>query len=1701
MAKKVKRSMGRYRLPVFIVGVLLVIGALAVLIIGLINFTGDQDVSDDQTNPVYVDTSEDALDSGTTDESEESQMHIALSDGQAEPQASEYTPLANGEPLSEEEIERIMARLPELVMESEDQEDFKLPEESLPPPRTGETLPEMFPLPENVEPVKVDSGPLEVLRFAPEGEIPLAPFVNVTFNQPMVPLTSLGDLAAEDVPVLIEPTLPGTWRWLGTKTLTFEYDSAEIDRLPMATEYRVTVPAGTESAVGRELAEAVDWTFSTPPPKMISQYPYDEPQPLDPSFFVAFDQRINPAAVLETIKVTAGGQPVGLRLATEEEVKADEQVSRLVETTGEGRWLAFRAVEPLPADTGIAVDVGPGTPSAEGPLVTKDVQRYHFHTYAPLRIVDHGCSWYDPCRPLSPLYIRFNNPIKTEAYNDSMLSIEPSIPGATVNIIWDTIHIKGATEGNTTYHVTVDGDIGDVFGQKMGADERLSFRIGPAEPLLTGPESILVTLDPAAKEPVFSVYTINYNKLDVKIYAVEPSDWTDFKEYLREYRRTDNPRKPPGRLLKEETLRVEAASDTLTEVGIELSEVMDGDFGQYIVIVEPPRSLFGGDDDRYWQTVHAWVQVTQIGLDAFVDHSEMIAWTTALKDGTPLAGVTIEGGSAGLGAVTGEDGIARFNLPQDGAVYLVARRGEDMAMLPSSTYYWGDDAWYPRPVKDEIRWYVFDDRQMYRPGEEVHVKGWMRRVGGKQDGDVGLLGNVVTGVNYQVIGPQGNELGNGRSEVNALGGFDFAFSLPDNANLGYAQIILNVEGGSGLNGDGYHHSFQIQEFRRPEFEVKARNETAGPYFSGEHAIVAVEANYYAGGPLPNAEVSWYVTSSRGHYEPPNWPDFNFGIWQPWWWYYEPAYEAETFGPYGEYQNETYSGVTDAAGEHYLRLDFDEGGELQPVSVLAEATVFDVNRQAWAGMTSLLVHPAELYVGMRSDHTFVERGTPLDIDLIVTDLDGAPITDRPIIVSAARLEWKYDKGNWQEIEVDIQECTVGSQLEPVTCTFQTELGGKYQITALVTDDKGRQNKCQITRWVSGGQQPPSRKVEQEQVTLIPDKEIYQPGDVAKVLVQVPFSPAESLLTISRSGILYTERFRIDEGTITLEIPIEELHIPNLRVQVDVVGAASRLDDQGELVGDVPPRPAYASGTINLNIPPLGRTLTLQATPRHKEVEPGGETIIDTLLTDATGKPVPGAELAVVVVDEAILALSNYQLADPVAVFYRHRPADLSSHYARSSIVLLDPLALRDETRGEGDLAAQALGTAVMEKEEGMLAMEAPAAAPAEDMAEAQPQPIRIRMDFNPLATFAPDVRTDANGRAQVAVQLPDNLTRYRVMVVAVDDGKRFGSVEANLTARLPLMVRPSAPRFLNFGDSFELPVVVQNQTAEPLTADVVVRGSNIEFTAETGLRVTIPGNDRLEVRFPASTIMAGTARVQIAAVAGDFADAATIDLPVYTPATTEAFATYGVVDNGSVVQPVASPSGVFPQYGGLEISTSSTALQALTDAVLYLVSYPFDCTEQIASRILAVAALRDVLTAFSAEGLPSPREMEEAVERDIEMLQLLQNDDGGFPYWRRGHDSIPYHTIHVAHALQRAKLKGFEVPVDMQQFVLEYLRYIEDHYPSWYSLRLRRTLSAYALYVRDMMGDRDVEKARRLLAEAELEEFSLEAIGWLWMVLS
>lgn len=1409
--------------------------------------------------------------------------------------------------------------------------------------------------------------------------------------------------------------------------------------------------------------------------------------------------------MLKTIRVSAGKGELPLRLATSEEIQADENVKELVKNAEKDRWLAFRAIDAngdtkfaLPVNSYMRVTIGPGTPSAEGPRTTDAKQEFYFSTFGPLHVTRSECGYSHRCAPQEPWQIEFNNVINATAFQESQVSIQPATEGMETVVQGKILTINGFKKPDTTFKLTLDKSITDVFGQKLGKDVTMEFKVGPNNPLISLSGRGFVVLDPEGPRQL-SLYTVNYQTVKVNLYAVEPRDWTKLQIFrqLQYSGPSESERKEatlPGRLIYSKLIELRGAPNDMIETEIDLAPAFKNGFGQALVAVESitPAS------DRFHSPVLCWAQATQIGLDAFVDNKQLIGWANSLVEGSPLSDVKMELIPAEVSSTTGTDGLATLPLKpaSDSAKgVLVARRGDDVAILPEDPYSWWRGSWQLKPQTDELVWYIFDDRKLYRPGEEVHIKGWIRRIGTGSDGDVGPLKGAIKTLNYVIEDEQNNEIRKGELIPNAFGGFDLAFKLPENMNLGTASVKFEASSTmKAFDHQDFSHRFLVQEFRRPEFEVSAKNETEGPLFVGDHADVSVSANYFAGGGLANTEVKWSVSSIPTTFTPPNRGDYSFGKWVPWW-----SDESES----EERNNENFTGHTDASGKHRLRIDFDSVRPARPTSLVAEASVQDVNRQTWTSQATILVHPANLYVGLRSEKMFVPQGEPLVVQTIVTDLDGQAIGDREVKMQAVRLDWKQVQGKWIEVESNPQDCVVQSKADAARCTFTSKEGGRYRVTATIRDDRGRENESELSLWVAGGKQPPNYGVEKQKVELIPDRKEYKAGDTAEVLVQAPFYPAEATMTLRRSGIVKAVRFRIEEPTYTLRVPIEETWTPNVHVQVDLVGAETQEGAERRL-------PAFASGEINLSIPPLSRKLDVVASPREKILEPAADTTIDIEVKDAAGKRVGNSEVAVVVVDESVLALTNYHLRDPLTFFYTEREANTTDYHSRTHLQISEVAGIGFGL-GEGGSG----GAGRFNYSLGMVSETVTVTSAGVDFSldgiDADVEEIALRENFNALAIFAPSVRTDANGRAQVKVKLPDNLTRYRVLAVAVVGGNQFGAGESTITARLPLMARPSAPRFLNFGDRFELPIVVQNQTDAPLVVDVAVRATNATLVKTSGAdasllntagrRVNVPANDRVEVRIPAAAVNAGIARFQIGAVSGQWSDAAEVELPVWTPATTEAFATYGELDHGAINQPVKAPANVFPQFGGLEIETSSTQLQALTDAVIYLTSYPYECSEQLASRIITIAALRDVLTAFKAKDLPSPQAMEAAVMRDLKRLQGMQNEDGGFGFWQRGNVSWPYLSIHVAHAFARAKQEKFDVPKTTIDRSREYLREIESHIPSEYSVEARRAVVAYALYVRAQLGDRDVDRAQSLIAEAGLEKLSMESIGWLLSVLS
>ena len=183
------------------------------------------------------------------------------------------------------------------------------------------------------------------------------------------------------------------------------------------------------------------------------------------------------------------------------------------------------------------------------------------------------------------------------------------------------------------------------------------------------------------------------------------------------------------------------------------------------------------------------MQRTTLGVDAIADNDELLIWTTDLTTGAPVGGVAVELVGDGRTVTTDADGLARVELGGASVVGLSASAGDRQALLPASWY----QPWTGSTPADEARWYVFDDRGIYRPGETVRLTGWVRRLPWADDTHLQLIQDVGD-VGYQVTDPQGVELASGTTPLNALGGFNLAVDLPEGANLGPAYVNFSLPG-------------------------------------------------------------------------------------------------------------------------------------------------------------------------------------------------------------------------------------------------------------------------------------------------------------------------------------------------------------------------------------------------------------------------------------------------------------------------------------------------------------------------------------------------------------------------------------------------------------------------------------------------------------------------------------------------------------------------------------------------------------------------------------------------------------------------------------------------------------------------------------------------------------------------------------------
>ncbi len=1568
-------------------------------------------------------------------------------------------------------------------------------------------------------------GPLSIERHGPTGPQTLVDAVRLSFNQPMVPLADIDTLKAAAIPFTIEPAVPGEVKWLGTRTLAFV---PEAGRMPLSTKYTVTVPAGVASTWGKSLAKKFTWNFSTPAMELESATPWDGASnvELSPTITLWFNQAAERTAVVTALTLTSKGDRMGLVPAPPPKAGATP--------SPDSEWKAARAVwlvpeRPLRPNTRYVLTLPPGV-YGEGPTPSTTIKST-FTTYPPLTLAKAKC--WGVCHADYGITLDASTNL-SDPDIAAKVHVDPEPEGLTVIPRSSAIVLGGKFEGRTRYTVTVDAGLRDTHGQTLAKDFKLTTTLGPPSPSVsfaTTAGDPVVIERAATKEIELLVSGVKNVELHARALAV--ADISDFLDAYPDGEHRNWPRAhDPATYTK--MFGTPGAMRRGERLTLDLGPALAG--GEHLWITTRSNPIKNSSwVDRYG--VHKLVEVTDLGVATILDRDSGMAMVTRLSNGEPVAGATVSLHSRTSAAplwtgTTNAEGLAEIEqgTGSSGTLLVVKHEGDsavlrvDRGDLRGRWRYGATQA-----QQDSARAFFYTDRTPYKPGDTVHLAGILRNETRGPKGGVELWRSDFT-AKYRVTSPRGIEVAKGELRVGRMGTFSVDIPTEPDQGTGNFQFVLTVS--RLLKSDSnFYHSFPVETYRAPEFTVAVKRPTSTPLRFGDTLVAEIHGDYLHGSPLVGGDVQYVLRRTQTDFQPAGAINdgFSFGTRS------HGGFGRGGFGRHGFGWGPSYGSTVVSQGpgqlddrgilsvEHALlavepppegsptpaaatpKAKTEDEGPPPPATFTLSATVTDENRQAIAGEGSFVVHPATVYVGLRSEQTVLREGERATLEAVLVDLEGERVLDQPVALALLRREttrtavekqgrWIYESNT---VEHEAGSCSLTSSLVPATCELDVGKGGTYVVRGTAEDAQGNPTRSEMRLFVHGKDAVVWENTERR-VDLVPDKREYQPGDTATVLVRSPFDQARGFVVVEREGISRSIPVTIEGGATTVEIPIEIEMMP--AVTLSALLTRGRTEVAGAPKGQDLGMPAAASGQLQLPVSTDARRIAIELSPSATELAPGDTMTLSLQTATADGEALPAA-VALMVVDEGVLSLMGHKTPDPLS-FFHHTRSDDVWHYALQTAVLaretpppagtttaesgeqaigLGNIGLIGHGGGGGsgqgygrgapggfgaryyrDEADDMAGAPEPEESRAMPAKpmskaKAPSRRRADlkrsasaktgallDPTAAMAQPVSLREVFATTAFWEAEVMTDAQGKATVEIPMPENLTSFRIMAVAVDPAQadRFGHGDTTVRVRKPLMLRPSLPRFANFGDTFEASVMVDNQTGEDQAVLVGTRGTNVTLPAETQKMLDIPAGQSREVRFDMEVLAVGTMRLQFAALSNGGRDATELSLPVHYPATAEAFADYGMIETATQ-RTIAPPADALRGFGGLELSMSSTALSGLEDAVDYLVTYPYECAEQTASRVLPIFALSKILDEFPVAGLRDKMARNRLADDGIERLLSKQNRDGGFGYWIKG-ESWPYLSNWVTFALLEGKRAGYDVNDKALTRALSYVENFVTH---------------------------------------------------------
>ena len=986
------------------------------------------------------------------------------------------------------------------------------------------------------------------------------------------------------------------------------------------------------------------------------------------------------------------------------------------------------------------------------------------------------------------------------------------------------------------------------------------------------------------------------------------------------------------------------------------------------------------------------VIVTDIGIAIKQSSTDLLVWANGINSLEPVTGGLIkvysEQNQEIFNGQTDENGIAHItgdmSAEEKEPFLITIEDGNDISYLkldgtkivPDKNI--GGAAY----LSSDYDAYLFSDRGIYRPGETVHFKAVMR---GR---DLDAIDQTFP-VSLKIIRPDGREYRTVTGNLNEWGTIAYDIELPKYVMTGKYRLELHIPSSKKILGKS---QIAVEDFVPPQIRVKADSKQQR---ITTNFLYTVHANHLFGSPASGLAVSSRIHLQSSLFMPDGWDGYQFS------------------NPENKLKNVNKKvGAKKLDNNGNSSFTYKIPKQLKPssaIKAIASVTVTEMSGRAVSTYLSRIVDIYSHYVGIKRLHCgdIVKVGEEQLVALAAVTPDGLAADEvSSLQIDISRIEWSsvLKKNNDKTYSYQSERRLIPVSKDEVTLdqgmasySFTPSVAGQYLLTVTSAAANGGSASIEFyagspdDEWQSWSLDKPGH------VELVCDKDSYEVGEEADLLIKSPFA-GKALITIESDHVIAKRVIDMDGNTAKISIPISNEMLPNVYCTINVIRQAKpeKIWRAHRAVGAIPLAVKVPEKSLNvkINVP--------------AEIRPETSLTATVQITDIDGKGVP-AELTIAAVDEGICMLTAFKTPDPLEYFLRKRRLGVEQYDLYNLLMPEISESLRGVASSTGGDAAVAL--------RGRL------------------NPIDAKR-FKPVALWRKSVITDADGKAEFKLDVPEFSGELRLMVVAVSK-TALGSDDMPVKVKRDVVVLSSLPRFMAPDDKAIMPVNVFNGTDKEQNVIITVNCEG-PLTSENNsreIRVKKGGNQMLEFTLSAMKRV-GKGIVKISVDAGEEKYDEEFEIAVRPASARVIKSDIGLVKSGETIT-VQLPDNLLPSTVVSDFICSAQVSVQLNEALDYLLRYPYGCLEQTVSGSFPLLYLVDLIEVIKP-GSMTRDDAAQFVQAGIYRVLSMQISNGSFGYWPSYRTTYSWGTVYAVNFLLEAKKAGFTVPEEQLQAAIAYL---------------------------------------------------------------